>query len=201
MPLLPGDINAAPAAIVQAIDRQFREFEASNEWSRRVNRAVSGASLLGNALFATFTRKNFNDFRASARAPGSLPTALEDYVAFRFDRRESTIVLLVDEAQNLGDTTRVREHLLKLHDGIKGQTQVLLVCFGLANTANRLRELGPTALRQRLSGATHGRLPPRLAVPVVLLQGHPTQLGPRQRAVCTLTSKGIRVARSAPASR
>ena len=146
VPLLPGDINAAPAAIVQAIDRQFREFEASNEWGRRVNRAVSGASLLGNALFATFTRKNFNDFRASARVPDSLPTALEDYVAFRFDRRESTIVLLVDEAQNLGDTTRVREHLLKLHDGIKGQTQVLLACFGLANTANRLRELGLSRL-------------------------------------------------------
>ena len=142
VPLLPGDINASPATIVQAIDRQFREFEASNEWGRRVNRAVSGASLLGSALFATFTRKDFNDFRASARAPDSLPTALEDYVAFRFDRRDSTIVLLVDEAQSLSDTIRVREHLLKLHDGIKGRTQVLLACFGLANTAGRLRELG-----------------------------------------------------------
>ena len=100
------------------------------------------ASLLGNALFATFTRKDFNDFRASARAPDSLPTALEDYVAFRFDRRDSTIVLLVDEAQSFSDTIRVREHLLKLHDGIKGRTQVLLACFGLANTASRLRELG-----------------------------------------------------------
>ena len=142
VPLLPGDINASPATIVQAIDRQFREFEASNEWGRRVNQAVSGASLLESALFATFTRKDFNDFRASARAPDSLPTALEDYVAFRFDRRDSTIVLLVDEAQNLSDTIRVREHLLKLHDGIKGRTQVLLACFGLANTAGRLRELG-----------------------------------------------------------
>ena len=156
VPLLPGDINAAPATMVQAIDRQFREFEASSEWGRRVNQAVSGASpFMGhrngggrhdNALFATFTRKNFNDFRASARAPDSLPTALEDYVAFRFDRRESTIVLLVDEAQSLSDTTRVREHLLKLHDGIKGRTQVLLACFGLANTANRLRELGLSRL-------------------------------------------------------
>ena len=26
VPLLPGDINASPASIVQAIDRQFREF-------------------------------------------------------------------------------------------------------------------------------------------------------------------------------
>ena len=142
VPLLPGDINASPASILQAIDRQFREFDASNEWGRRVNRAVGGASLLGSALFATFTRKDFNDFRASARAPDSLPTALEDYVAFRFDRRDSTIVLLVDEAQSLSDTIRVREHLLKLHDGIKGRTQVLLACFGLANTAARLRELG-----------------------------------------------------------
>ena len=146
VPLLPGDINASPATIVQAIDRQFREFEASDEWGRRVNRAVSGASLLGNALFATFTRKDFNEFRASARAPDSLATALEDYVAFRFDRRDSTIVLLVDEAQSLSGTTRVREHLLKLHDGIKGRTQVLLACFGLANTAGRLRELGLSRL-------------------------------------------------------
>ena len=146
VPLLPGDINASPATIVQAIDRQFREFEASDEWGRRVNRAVSGASLLGNALFATFTRKDFNEFRASARAPDSLATALEDYIAFRFDRRDSTIVLLVDEAQSLSDTTRVREHLLKLHDGIKGRTQVLLACFGLANTAGRLRELGLSRL-------------------------------------------------------
>ena len=146
VPLLPGDINASPAAIVQAIDRQFREFEASDEWGRRVNRAVNGASILGNALFAAFTRKDFNDFRAAARAPDSLPTALDDYVAFRFDRRDSTIVLLVDEAQSLSDTTRVREHLLQLHDGIKGRTQVLLACFGLANTAGRLRELGLSRL-------------------------------------------------------
>ena len=146
VPLLPGDINASPAAIVQAIDRQFREFEASNEWGRRVNTAVSGASVLGSALFATFTRKDFNDFRASARAPDSLATALEDYVAFRFDRRHSTIVLLVDEAQSLSDTVRVREHLLQLHDGIKGRTQVLLACFGLASTASRLRELGVSRL-------------------------------------------------------
>ena len=146
VPLQPGDINAPAAAIVQAIDRQFREFEASDEWRRRVNLAVGGASLVGNALFAAFTKRDFNDFRASARVPDSLSAALEDYVAFRFDRRQSTIVLLVDEAQNLHDTARVRDHLGTLHGGVSGNTQVLLACFGLANTTDRLRELGLSRL-------------------------------------------------------
>lgn len=146
VPLQPGTIDRTPAAIVQEIDRQFREFEGSDEWRGRANKAASGASLLGNALFAAFTRREFNDFRPSARSPDSLPIALEDYVAFRFDRRESTIVLLVDEAQNLPDTARVRDHLGVLHGGIKGHTQVLLACFGLENTTDRLRELGLSRL-------------------------------------------------------
>ena len=107
---------------------------------------MDGASLNGNALFAAFTRKNINDFRPSSRSPNSLPIALEDYVAFRFDRRESTIVLLVDEAQNLHDTIQVRDYLEALHDGIAGDTQVLLACFGLENTVARLRELGLSRL-------------------------------------------------------
>ena len=146
VPLQPGAINATPVAIAQEIDRQFREFQVSDEWGRRVNRAVSGASLVANVLFAALTKKDFGDFRTSARAPDSLPIALEDYVAFRLDRRESTIVLLVDEAQNLHDTTRVRDHLGMLHGGIKGRTQVLLACFGLENTTDRLRALGLSRL-------------------------------------------------------
>ena len=146
VPLQPGAINAPPVAIVQEIDRQFREFKASDEWARRVGRTINGASLLANALFAALTRKDFNEFRVSAKSPDSLPIALEDYMAFRFDRRESTIVLLVDEAQNLHDTTRVRDHLGTLHGGIKGRTQVLLACFGLENTTDRLRELGLSRL-------------------------------------------------------
>ena len=146
VPLQPGAINAPPAAIVQEIDRQFREFKSSSEWGRRIGRAVNGASLVAHALFAALTKKNFNDFRASTQAPDSLPIALEDYVAFRFDRRESTIVLLVDEAQNLHDTIRVRDHLGTLHGGIGGRTQVRLACFGLGNTSDRLRKLGLSRL-------------------------------------------------------
>ena len=142
VPLQSSDLDAPPVDIVQEIDRQFRNFEASDEWRTRINRTVGGASLLGNALFAAFTRRNFNDFRMSARSPESLSIALEDYVSFRFDRRNSTIVLLVDEAQNLSDTTQVRKHLGKLHGGVGGRTQVMLACFGLANTTDRLRELG-----------------------------------------------------------
>ena len=110
------------------------------------NGADDGAVLLGNALFAAVTRKSIHDFTPSARAPDSLPIALEDYVDFRFGRRESTIVLLVDKAQNLHDTLRVRDHLEVLHGGITGDTQVLLACFGLANTTARLAELGLSRL-------------------------------------------------------
>ena len=146
VPLQSATMNAPPAAIVEEIDRRFRELGASNNWRRRMNHAVSGASLIGNALFAAFTRKDISDFRPSARSPNSLAIALEDYVAFRFDRRESTIVLLVDEAQNLHDTIQVRDYLEALHTGITGNTQVLLACFGLANTVERLRELGLSRL-------------------------------------------------------
>ena len=110
------------------------------------NRAVGGAALLGNALFAAVTRKNIQEFTPSARAPESLPIALEDYVDFRFGRRKNTLVFLVDEAQNLHDTPRVRDYLEVLHGGIAGDTQALLVCFGLKTTTNRLAELGLSRL-------------------------------------------------------
>ena len=149
VPLQSGVLNTPPAAIVEEIDRRFHELgasKASSEWNRMASRAVDGAALLGNALFAAVTRKSIHDFTPSARAPDSLPIALEDYVDFRFDRRKNTIVLLVDEAQNLHDTLRVRDHLEVLHGGITGDTQVLLACFGLENTTTRLAELGLSRL-------------------------------------------------------
>lgn len=146
VPLRPGDLDASPVAILQEIDRQFRGFEASDVWQDRLNRVVGGASLLGNALFAASTKRDFNDFRPSARAPDSLPVALDDYFAFRFDRRDSTVLLLVDEAQNLDDTAQVRRHLDALHGGVRARTTVLLACFGLTNTTDRLRELGLSRL-------------------------------------------------------
>ena len=146
VPLRPSDLNAPPVAILQEVDRQFREFKASGEWGGAMNRVIGGASLVGNALFAAFTKKDFNEFKASARAPNSLPVAFDDYVTFRFDRRDSTILLLVDEAQNLSDTTHVRAHLDALHGGVYGRSQVMLVCFGLANTTGRLHELGLSRL-------------------------------------------------------
>lgn len=145
VPLRPGDLDAPPLAILEEIDWQFREFERGNEWADRRNRLVGGASLLGNALFAAFTKRDLKDFRPSARAPASLPVALDDYVAFRFDRRASTIVLLVDEAQNLSDTAEVRRHLDALHGGVRAHA-VVLACFGLGTTTDRLQALGLSRL-------------------------------------------------------
>ncbi len=146
VPLRPGDLDGSPMAILQEIDRQFREFEASDVWQDRLNRMAGGASLLGHALFAAATKRDFNEFRRSAKAPNSLPVALDDYFAFRFDRRDSTVVLLVDEAQNLDDTAQVRRHLDALHGGVRAHMTVLLACFGLANTIERLHELGLSRL-------------------------------------------------------
>lgn len=141
-------LDSSPAAIVEEIDRGFREFYASDDIARRINRAraTSGAAMALNTLFALFTKKNFDSFRSPARAPDSLPIALDSYAGFRLDKRECTIVLLVDEAQNLPDTPRVRRHLGVLHGGIRGSTKVLLACFGLQNTVEHLRELGLSRL-------------------------------------------------------
>lgn len=148
VPLNAGTLNTPPAAIVEEIDRRFRELAAlsGGKRDRMTNRTVDGAILLGNALFAAITRKKIQDFTPSARAPDSLPIALEDYVNFRFGRRKNTLVFLVDEAQNLHDTLRVRDYLEVLHGGIAGDTQALLVCFGLKTTTNRLAELGLSRL-------------------------------------------------------
>ena len=146
VPLRSATMSAPPVAVIEEVDRQFRALGASDKWKRRLNHAVGGASLLGSALFTARTRKDIKDFRPASRSPNSLPIALEDYVAFRFDRRESTIVLLVDEAQNLHDTVHVRDYLEALHGGMAGEMQVLLACFGLENTTARLRELGLSRL-------------------------------------------------------
>lgn len=146
VPLTPGVLDSTPAAMIEEIDKEFREYCSSDDMARRVNRAVGGASLVAHALFATLTKKDFDSFRPAAKAPNSLPIAFADYVAFRFNRRDSTIMLLVDEAQNLPDSPRVRRHLDVLHQGVRGRTRVLLACFGLQNTVDRLRELGLSRL-------------------------------------------------------
>ena len=149
VPLQPDVLGEQPVAIVQEIDRRFREFEESDEWKRMANRALDGASLVAKSLFSAFTRRDFNDFRTSARAPNSLAIALDDYMEFRFDRRDSAVVFLVDEAQNLNDTALTRAHLGRLHNSKPGRTQALLGCFGLANTTARLRQLGLSRFASR----------------------------------------------------
>ena len=146
VPLRPNDLDAPPAAIIEEIDRQYREFVAVDARGARLDSAVNSAMLATRTLFASFTKRDFSEFTPSARAPASLPIALDEYVSFRVGRKGSTIVLLVDEAQNLEDTQHVRRHLDALHGGIRGNTRMLLACFGLANTVERLRTLGLSRL-------------------------------------------------------
>ena len=146
VPLRPNDLDAPPAAIIEEIDRQYRELFVVDERSARLDSAVNATTLAARTLFASFAKRDFSEFRPSARAPTSLPIALDEYVSFRVGRKGSTIVLLVDEAQNLEDTRHVRRHLDALHGGIRGNTHMLLACFGLANTVERLRTLGLSRL-------------------------------------------------------
>ena len=146
VPLRPTDLDAPPAAIIEEIDRQYREFVAVDDQSARLDAAVNSTMLAARTLFASFTKRDFSEFRPSARAPASLPIALDEYVSFRVGRKGSTIMLLVDEAQNLEDTRHVRTHLDALHGGIRGNTHMLLACFGLASTEERLRTLGLSRL-------------------------------------------------------
>ena len=146
VPLRPSDFDAPPATLVQMVDKRLRELEANGTWGVVRDRVASGAFLVGNIVFSTVAKRNFDEFKTSAKAPNSLPIALDDYATFRFGRRESTIVLLLDEAQNLNNTASVRAHLDALHGGIHGRTQATLACFGLANTVDHLRELGLSRL-------------------------------------------------------
>lgn len=149
--VIPVKLNASslgfkPAAIVEQIDKAFRGLESSDWWERTVSRAADGAYFLGNALFAAATRKDVREFTAASRAPDSLGVVLDDYVGQRLGRRGSTIVLLVDEAQNLQDTPAVRTHLEELHNDGAGETPMMLACFGLATTVDRLADLGLSRL-------------------------------------------------------
>ena len=93
-----------------------------------------------------FRAPESSDCWATSRAPDSLGVVLDDYVSQRLGRRGSTIVLLVDEAQNLPDTPKVRTHLEELHNDGAGETPMMLACFGLGNTVDRLADLGLSRL-------------------------------------------------------
>ena len=75
-----------------------------------------------------------------------MDTALAEYATTRLGVKSSTFVLLVDEAQNIPNTERVRAHLEAMHLGIGGDTKVQLVCFGLGNTVNHLAKLSLSRL-------------------------------------------------------
>lgn len=82
VPLRHSDLNAPPGTIVEEIDRQFREFERTSEVRKRggsKSRLIGGAAFVGKTLFATLTKRDFKDFRPSARALLSLPLAPHRY--------------------------------------------------------------------------------------------------------------------------
>ena len=47
VPLQPEDVDATPEALVQAVDRKFREFNELDQWRRRVDSWQGKAALVG----------------------------------------------------------------------------------------------------------------------------------------------------------
>ena len=139
-------LDSKPAAIVEEIDSAFGNLKTSEWWRRAAGKATDGAHFLGNALLAAVTRKSLSELTVASRAPDSLNLVLNDYASLRFGWQGSTILLLVDEAQNLPDTPMVRRHLETLHTSGTGASSVMLACFGLGNTVERLAELGLSRL-------------------------------------------------------
>ena len=72
VPLKSATMNAPPVALIEEVDRQFRALGTSDKWKRRLDLAVTGASLIGSALFTALTRKDINEFRPSSKLPNSL---------------------------------------------------------------------------------------------------------------------------------
>ena len=146
VPLRFDEIDAPPAALMQAMDRQLAALWSPDSWRGKAHRLAAKASWMGNALSAIATKKNFRELLPSAQAPNSLDAALADYASTRFNVKSSTFVLLVDEAQNLADTKQVKSYLSAMHNGVHGDAKVLLACFGLASTQQHLVDLGLSRL-------------------------------------------------------
>ena len=140
--VIHGIPGAGKTALLNEYARRFQDVDGQTE---RPTIAVplrpSDLDAPSVAILQEIDRQFEFDVRPES-SPDSLPVALDDYVASRFDCRESTVVLLVDEAQNLNDTVQVRRHLDALHGGVSGRAAVVLACFGLPNTTDHLHQLG-----------------------------------------------------------
>ena len=146
VPLGPEDLDMPPLAMVRTIDQSFLDHDAQGTWRRRINQVLAKGMVVGDMVVAAMTKKTIGDFRPTADAPESFGLALNEYAAFRFGAKSTTFLLLLDEAQSVPDTNRARAYLSALHRGIGGGVKVVLVCFGLSNTTERLRGLGLSRL-------------------------------------------------------
>ena len=146
VPLGPEDLDMPPLAMVKTIDQSFLDHDAQGTWRRRINQVLAKGMVVGDMVVAAMTKKTIGDFKPTADAPESFGLALNEYAAFRFGAKSTTFLLLLDEAQSVPDTNRARAYLSALHRGMGGGVKVVLACFGLSNTTERLRGLGLSRL-------------------------------------------------------
>ena len=146
VPLGPEDLDMPPLAMVRTIDQSFLDHDAQGTWRRRINQVLAKGMVVGDMVVAAMTKKTIGDFTPTSDAPESFGLALNEYASFRFGAKSTTFLLLLDEAQNVPDTSRARAYLSAIHRGVGGGVRVALACFGLSNTTERLRGLGLSRL-------------------------------------------------------
>ena len=132
VPLPPGELDVSPMGLVRLIDLSIPDEDM---------RAKIAAKMGANMLAAWVTKKTFADFKPSSDAPDSFLVALKEYAAFQFEKKPTTFLLLVDDAQDIPVTSRTRSLLSAAHLGLgSGNVNVALACFGLSNTTEHLAE-------------------------------------------------------------
>ena len=143
IPLRPGDLEKAPLDLVKAMDQELRAMADSGA-VRVLNEVVD----VGKRAVSLLARQDAWAGTLGVDANSTLKAVLDRYLeaGLSLNRQRATLLLLVDEAQNIPDTRQARDNLDSLHGADFGRAKAGLVCFGLHNTRQRLADLGLSRL-------------------------------------------------------
>ena len=145
--VMPNALSKHPNALCRSITKSMRQElahceRAQSALRRRVNDAGAMAILMKTGM---------GEFDVGESVQGVTSESTHDvcfgvYAANGLWPQRTAILLLLDEAQNLDDTTETRACLNFLHEQSNSDVRILPVFFGLPNTRQRLAELGLSRL-------------------------------------------------------
>ena len=143
IPLRPGDLDKAPLDLVKAMDQELRSIGDGG-----VVRVLNEAVDVGKRALSLLARQDAWAGTLGVDANSTLKAVLDKYLeaGLNVNRRQATLLLLVDEAQNIPDTPQARANLDSLHGADFGRAKAGLVCFGLHDTRQHLADLGLSRL-------------------------------------------------------